>query len=280
MRAPLSWLKEFVDIAVPLDDLVHRMTMAGLEVGEVEHIGAEWQRDKLFVGEVMDVSSHPNADRLVLATVSYGPGEPQTVVTGAPNLRPGQRGQKVAFAVEGAELWDGYSDTPRRQALSRTRIRGVESAGMVCSEKELGLSDDHSGVIILDPGLPVGQPLQDALGDIVLDVELTPNVARANCIVGLAREIAALTGQPWRRLPADQASSAPACRRHRLRVGCQLRCRPVCPLFGVAYRERHHPALAAVDAAAAAIRRPAADQQYRGRNQLRDARNRPAPARL
>ena len=209
MRAPLSWLKEFVDIAVPLDDLVHRMTMAGLEVGEVEHIGAEWQRDKLFVGEVMDVSSHPNADRLVLATVSYGPGEPQTVVTGAPNLQPGQRGQKVAFAVEGAELWDGYSDTPRRQALSRTSIRGVESAGMVCSEKELGLSDDHSGVIILDPALPVGQPLQDALGDIVLDVELTPNVARANCIVGLAREIAALTGQPWRRLPADQASSAP-----------------------------------------------------------------------
>ena len=209
MRAPLSWLKEFVDIAVPLDDLVHRMTMAGLEVGEVEHIGAEWQPDKLFVGEVMDVSAHPNADRLVLATVSYGRGEPQTVVTGAPNLKPGQRGQKVAFAVEGAQLWDAYSDTPRRQTLSRTRIRGVESAGMVCSERELGLSDDHSGVVILDPGLPVGQPLQDALGDIVLDVELTPNVARANSIVGLAREIAALTGQPWRRSPVDQASPTP-----------------------------------------------------------------------
>ena len=198
MRAPLSWLKDFVDITIPLDTLVDRMTMAGLEVGGVEHVGADWQRDKLFVGEVVDVSPHPQADRLVLATVAYGHGEPQTVVTGAPNLKPGDRGQKVAFAVEGARLRDAYSDTPRLQTLSRTRIRGVESAGMVCSEKELGLSDDHTGVIILDPDLPVGQPLKDALGDTVLDVELTPNVARANCIVGLAREIAALTGQRWR----------------------------------------------------------------------------------
>ena len=209
MRAPLSWLKEYVDIAIPLDDLVHRMTMAGLEVGEVEHVGADWQRDKLFVGEVVNVCPHPNADRLLLATVAYGHAEPQTVVTGAPNLRPGDRGQKVAFAIEGAELWDGYSDAPRRQKLNRTSIRGVESAGMVCSARELGLSDDHTGVIILDSGLAVGQPLQDALGDTILDVELTPNLARANCIVGLAREIAALTGQPWRRWPANGAGSAP-----------------------------------------------------------------------
>ena len=206
MRAPLSWLKDFVDIAIPLDTLVDRMTMAGLEVGGVEHIGADWQRDKLFVGEVMEVSAHPRADRLVLATVAYGQGDPQTVVTGAPNLKPGDRGQKVAFAVEGAQLRDGYSETPRLQTLSRTSIRGVESAGMVCSEKELGLSDDHTGVIILDPDLPVGQPLTDALGDTVLEVELTPNLARANCIIGLAREIAALTGQPWRAGPADAAA--------------------------------------------------------------------------
>ena len=205
MRAPLSWLKDFVDIAIPLDTLVHRMTMAGLEVGGVEHVGADWQRDKLFVGEVVEVSAHPHADRLVLATVAYGRDEPQTVVTGAPNLKPGDRGQKVAFAVEGARLRDAYSAAPSMQTLSRTRIRGVESAGMVCSEKELGLSDDHTGVIILDADLPVGQPLKDALGDTVLDVELTPNLARANCIVGLAREIAALTGQPWR-VPGDAAA--------------------------------------------------------------------------
>jgi phenylalanyl-tRNA synthetase beta chain len=210
MRVPLSWLKDFVEITVSLDDLVRRLTMAGLEVANVEHIGDTWQRDKLFVGEILEIKPHPNAERLVLAVVEYGHGEPQTVVTGAPNLRPGARGQKVAFAVEGAELLDGHSATPQKQILKRTTIRGVESAGMVCSEKELGLSDDHTGVIILDPTAPVGRPLQDVLGDTVLDVELTPNLAYANCIVGLAREVAALTGQQlhaWR--PDDARLDAP-----------------------------------------------------------------------
>ena len=205
MRVPLSWLKDFVEITIPLDDLIHRMIMAGLEVANVEHIGDTWQRDKLFVGEVLEIKPHPNAERLVLAVVEYGQGTPQTVVTGAPNLRPGERGQKVAFAVEGAELLDGHSATPQKQILKRTTIRGVESAGMVCSEKELGLSDDHTGVIILDPTAPVGRPLQDVLGDTVLDVELTPNLAYANCIIGLAREVAALTGQQLRSWRPDDA---------------------------------------------------------------------------
>jgi phenylalanyl-tRNA synthetase beta chain len=201
MRVPLSWLKEFVDITMPLEALIHRLTMAGIEIGSVEHIGADWQHDRLFVGEILEVTPHPNADRLVLAVVEYGHGTPQTVVTGASNIRPGDRGQKVALAVEGAELWDGYSDVPRKQTLKRARIRGVESAGMICSEKELGLSDVHAGVLILDADAPVGQPLHNVLGDTVLEVELTPNLARANCILGLAREVAALTGQqvlqPW-----------------------------------------------------------------------------------
>ena len=205
MRVPLSWLKDFVEITIPLDDLIHRMIMAGLEVANVEHIGDTWQRDKLFVGEVLEIKPHPNAERLVLAVVEYGQGTPQTVVTGAPNLRPGERGQKVAFAVEGAELLDGHSATPQKQLLKRTTIRGVESAGMVCSEKELGLSDDHTGVLILDPTAPVGRPLQDMLGDTVLDVELTPNLAYANCIIGLAREVAALTGQQLRAWRPDDA---------------------------------------------------------------------------
>ena len=205
MRVPLSWLKDFVDLTVPLDDLIHRLIMAGLEVAHVEHIGADWPRDRLFVGEVLEVTPHPNAERLVLATVHYGHGAPQTVVTGAPNLRPGERGQKVAFAVEGAELFDGHSATPQRQTLKRSTIRGVESAGMVCSEKELGLSDDHTGVLILDHSAPVGQALQDVLGDTVLEVELTPNLAYANCVIGLAREVAALTGQRLRAWRPDEA---------------------------------------------------------------------------
>src|SRR5215468_1842856 len=208
MRVPLSWLKDFVEITIPLDDLIHRMIMAGLEVANVEHIGDTWQRDKLFVGEVLEIKPHPNAERLVLAVVEYGQGRPQTVVTGAPNLHPGERGQKVAFAVEGAELLDGHSATPQKQILKRTTIRGVESAGMVCSEKELGLSDDHIGVILLDSTAPVGRPLQDVLGDTVLDVELTPNLAYANCIIGLAREVAALTGQQLRAWRPDDTRLA------------------------------------------------------------------------
>jgi phenylalanyl-tRNA synthetase beta chain len=211
MRVPLSWLKDFVEIPLPIEELVYRMTMAGLEVSGIEHIGTDWQRDKLFVGEVLEVKPHPNADRLVLVVVEYGQGTPQTVVTGAPNLRPGDRGQKVAFALEGARLWDGYSDVPRQRTLKRARIRGVESAGMICSEKELGLSDEHTGVLILDPKAPVGQPLQDVLGDTILDVDLTPNLARANCILGMAREVAALIGQrllrPWP--PADPLVAGP-----------------------------------------------------------------------
>jgi phenylalanyl-tRNA synthetase beta chain len=210
MRVPLSWLKDYVDITLSIDDLVHRMTMAGLEVGSVEQVGRDWQRDKLLVGEVVEVKPHPNADRLLLAVVAYGQDTPQTVVTGAPNLRPGDHGQKVAFAIEGAELWDAYSEEPRMRTLKRARIRGIESSGMVCSEKELGLSDEHTGVLILDPQAPLGQPLQDVLGDTVLDVDLTPNLARAGCIIGMAREIAALTGQPLRQPwpPADALLSA------------------------------------------------------------------------
>jgi phenylalanyl-tRNA synthetase beta chain len=209
MRVPLSWLKDFVDLSLPVDELVHRLTVAGLEVGKTEYIGADWQRDKLFVGEIIDVEPHPQADRLLLAVVEYGHGTPQTVVTGAPNVHLGERGVKVAFALEGARLLDGHSDVPQVQILRRANIRGVESAGMVCSEKELGLSDDHAGVLILDPEAPVGQPLQDYLGDVVLDVELTPNMAHANCIIGLAREVAALTGQRLRRLPSDPLGAGP-----------------------------------------------------------------------
>ncbi len=208
MRVPLSWLRDFVEMTLSVDELVHRLTMAGLEVGDVEYIGADWQPDKLFVGEVVEVARHPNADRLVLATVAYGQEQPQTVVTGAPNLRPGDRGQKVAFAIEGAELIDAYSDTPGTTVLKRAKIRGVESAGMVCSEKELGLSDDHDGVLILESEAEVGRPLQDHLGDVVLDIELTPNLARANNIVGMARELAALTGQTIRLWPPQDAMLA------------------------------------------------------------------------
>ncbi len=197
MRVPINWLKDFVDITLPIEELAERLTFAGLEVGTIDYIGAEWERDKLFVGEIVAVEQHPNADRLVLATVNYGADEPMTVVTGAPNLKVGDSGQRVAFAVAGARLIDGYSEEKKIATLKPSKIRGVKSAGMVCSEKELGLSDYHEGIIILDDDAPVGMPLVDYLGDAVLDIDILPNIARALSMVGVAREVAALTSIQW-----------------------------------------------------------------------------------
>jgi phenylalanyl-tRNA synthetase beta chain len=195
MRVPIGWLKDYVDVTLPITELAERMTLAGLEVAAIEHIGAEWDRDKIFVGEIVEVRPHPNADRLTIAVVEYGTGEPMAVVTGAPNIRVGDKGRKVPFAARGARLIDGHSEELKYITLKPTKIRGVRSEGMVCSEKELGISDEHEGIMILEDDAPVGVPLQDYLGDTVLELDLTPNLARCFSIVGVAREVAALTGQ-------------------------------------------------------------------------------------
>jgi phenylalanyl-tRNA synthetase beta chain len=204
----LSWLKEYVDIDLPLDDLAERLTLAGLEVAAIEIVGlpgAElpWDPARIVVAEVVEVKPHPNADRLVLAVVDYGGSELETAVTGAPNLRPylGQSGLhlRVPFAMEGARLYDGYAEQPKIATLKKTKIRGIPSRAMVCSEKELGLGDDHSGIMLLPDDAPSpGTPLADYLGDVVLDLDLTPNLARCFSMVGVAREVAALTGSKVR----------------------------------------------------------------------------------
>jgi len=221
MRVPLSWLRDYVDILLPLPELAERLTLAGLEVGAIETIGLPgadlvWDREKVVVAEVREVKAHPNADRLVLAAVDYGGDALETVVTGAPNLLPyrGQSGLrlKVAFAMEGARLYDGHAEELRVIRLKRTKIRGVPSRAMVCSEKELGLGDDHTGIILLPDDAPApGTPLADYLGDVVLDLDLTPNLARCFSMVGVAREVAALTGATLR-LPdtSMRAEGAPA----------------------------------------------------------------------
>ena len=198
MKVPISWLRDYVNITMDVEELAERMTLAGLEVASIEHIGSQWDRERIFVGEVLSVEKHPNADRLTVVSVNYGTGEPLSVVTGAPNLRVGEEGQKVAFAIAGARLIDGYSKELKYTTLKPGKIRGVRSEGMVCSEKELGLSDEHTGILLLDEDAPVGTPLVDYMGDIVLDFDLTPNLARCFSIIGVAREVAALTRQKLR----------------------------------------------------------------------------------
>ena len=193
MRIPISWLKEYVDITWPIEKLAQRLTLAGLEVTAIERMGEKW--DRIYVGRIEEVRPHPRADRLVIAVVDYGAGEPLAVITGAPNVRVGESGQKVALARVGAQLVDPHAEELRYFTLEPAVIRGVRSEGMLCSEKELGISEEHEGVMILPDDAPVGMPLADYLGDTILEFDLTPNLAHCFCILGIAREVAALTGQ-------------------------------------------------------------------------------------
>ena len=186
MKVPLSWLKQYVDVDLPAQDLAHRLTMAGIEVGEVEVIGG-WS--EVFVGHVTGVRPHPNADRLRLCVVSTG-SEELEVVCGAPNVAAGQN---ICFAKVGANIYNTH--TERHEVLEAAKIRGVESQGMICSAVELGLGDDHSGIIELPEDAPVGALLDDYLGDTVLDLELTPNRLDCLSVLGVAHEVAALTGK-------------------------------------------------------------------------------------
>lgn len=186
MRVPLRWLSEYVDLPPDYEELARRLTIAGVEVGEIVRSGGDWEG--VTVAQVVEVVRHPNADRLVLATVDRGNGERQTVVCGAPNVAPGQ---KVAFAPVGTRLIDGHSG--KATVLKPAVIRGVESAGMICSERELGLSEDHERILVLSDDSMIGQPLTAALGDIVFDLDLTPNRPDLFSVLGVAREVAALT---------------------------------------------------------------------------------------
>src|SRR6516164_7415863 len=153
MKVPLSWLRDYVDLAVPVPQLVERLTLAGLEVGGVRLIGVPapeglrakgedagpvWDRDKILIGEILDVARHPDADKLTLPTVSLGSGRTKQLVTGAPNIKVGDKGQKVVVALTGSKLFDGHAKEKVIRELKPTKIRGVPSDSMVCSFYELG----------------------------------------------------------------------------------------------------------------------------------------------
>ena len=192
MKLLLSWLREFVDVEIPPVELKRLLLDATAEVESFEVIGGDWDPARIRVAEVVGVEPHPNADRLRLATVETGSGR-QQVVCGAPNLAVGQ---KVAFATEGAELFDGH--TGEHTKLKLRPIRGVESAGMVLSERELGLSDEHEGILVLPDDAMPGRPLVEQLGDVLFDISTWANRADLLGVLGLARETAALTGKVLR----------------------------------------------------------------------------------
>ncbi|MFO0965247.1 MAG: phenylalanine--tRNA ligase subunit beta [Gemmataceae bacterium] len=213
MKVPLRWLADYVPLTLPEAALIERLTFAGLEVAstnvyglpvppgvrvKAEERGPVWDRDKIFVAEVLAVAKHPDADRLRLPTVTWGEGKVKQLVTGAPNINVGDKGQKVVLALCGSVLIDGHAAERKLSELKPTKIRGVPSDAMVCSLLELGVSErkeDHEGIILLEADAPVGAPLVDFMGDVVLEIDVLPNMARCLSMIGVAREVAALTGQ-------------------------------------------------------------------------------------
>ncbi len=184
MKVPESWLRDWVDPALDTEALGHELTMLGHEVDGIERQGAGL--DGVVIAEVLDVRAHPDADRLSVCTVSAGSSDPVVVVCGAPNVK---QGMKAALAVPGVELPNGVK-------LRRAKIRGVESNGMLCSAVELGLGEESDGILVLPADATTGMALARylELPDAVFDLNLTPNRGDCFSVLGIARDVAALTG--------------------------------------------------------------------------------------
>ena len=184
MRVPLSWLRDYVDVDLAPEALAERLTLLGMEVKGIERWGADWRN--VVVGELLSVEKHPRADRLSLTTASASAtASRSTIVCGATNIAAGQR---VPVALPGAVL-------PGDRRIERTEKMGVVSNGMLCSGDELNLTGDADGILILPPDAPIGDRRSTELyGDVVLDVDVKPNRGDALSLIGLAREVAAITG--------------------------------------------------------------------------------------
>jgi phenylalanyl-tRNA synthetase beta chain len=220
MRIPYSWLAEWVSVPWSPQELGSRLTMAGLELEALEPAAPAFSG--VVVAEILSADRHPQADKLRVCRVSTGQGEPLRIVCGASNARAGL---KSALAVVGARL-------PGEHTIKAAKLRGEESAGMLCSAKELGLSDASSGIVELPSDAPVGQDLRAylALDEIVLELNITPNRGDAMSVIGVAREVAALSGGKVKAPPAP-AAQAPHAAALRDTVGVHLDAPIACPKF-------------------------------------------------
>ncbi len=188
MKIPVSWIKEYIDFNTPLDELAHKLTMQGIESVVIED--SRWS--KVSVAVVKDIIPHPNADKLYLVKVAIDSNNQEVeVVCGANNIF---KNQKVAYAAIGAELIDPKSDDNSKMYLKKSKIRGIVSEGMLCSPKELGLGEDHEGIVTLPENFPIGKPLIELLAQHYIDFSITPNRTDCTSIIGIAREITHIAG--------------------------------------------------------------------------------------
>jgi phenylalanyl-tRNA synthetase beta chain len=184
MKFSVNWLREFVDLPDKIDNLAELLTLAGVEIERIEERGAKI--DKVIVAQITAFSQHPNADRLTVCEVDDGSGTKRQIVCGATNYKVGD---KVPLALPGAVLPTGLE-------IRKSKLRGVESEGMLCSARELGLGEDAAGLLILSPEAKIGGSLVDLFpSETIFDVEITPNRGDLLSHFGLAREIAALAGK-------------------------------------------------------------------------------------
>lgn len=192
MQFSESWLRQFVNPSITTDELSHALTMAGLEVEETRPLAPPFNH--VVIAEILEANQHPDADRLRVCKVSVGAlsAEPLQIVCGAPNARAGI---KIPCAMVGAELPPAEAGG-KPFAIKIGKLRGVESHGMLCSGRELGLGEDHAGILELPADAPVGASIRDYLGldDTIFTIKLTPNKADCLSVLGVAREVAAITG--------------------------------------------------------------------------------------
>ena len=199
MRVPLSWLAEHVEVDLPPAELADKLTFAGIEIETIDWVGEELAG--ILVARVLEVRDHPDADRLVLVRIEAG-GEDREVVCGARNFAPGD---VVPWAAPGAKLPGGVE-------VGRRKVRGVWSDGMLASARELGVFDDHSGILVLPPDTPVGADVVEAVGlrDAVLDIKNAPNRGDTLSMRGIAREVAMLLGSELKPLDLTVPEAGPA----------------------------------------------------------------------
>jgi phenylalanyl-tRNA synthetase beta chain len=213
MKFSVNWLREFVELPKSVDELAELLTLAGTEIESIEKRGANF--DNVVVAQIKTSAQHPNADRLSVCQVDDGSGQERQIVCGAKNYKVGD---KVPLALPGAVLVGDLKIKP-------SKLRGVESQGMLCSPSELGLSADSDGLLILSPEAKIGEPIASLFPeDTVLDVEITPNRGDLLSHFGLAREIAALVGQPLRLPVETPAGGAPALQSKGIKISAPSAC--------------------------------------------------------
>src|SRR5581483_9696700 len=215
MKFSVNWLREFVDLPEKPEEITDLLTRAGVETEKIER--RDTKLEQVVVSQIIASSRHPNADRLSVCEVDDGSGIKRQIVCGATNYKVGD---KVPLALPGAKLPNGLE-------IRKSKLRGVESAGMLCSPIELGLGQDASGLLILSPDAQVGTPVADLFPpDTILDVEITPNRGDLLSHFGLAREIAALTRKNLRSIPGESPVTVK-------KAGVKITSTRECPFFSV-----------------------------------------------